>query len=130
MVGCVSRRLRTCRADLLRSRERQLCPPARPLLPRRVAVFPAFFNEPPLQGSGLGVFRKPPEQFVIYTVTSLEEKVKLKEECLVEIEQITVAQKILTAAGNLKVKLLMKQAVSSRIVITNVFSGPSVNFEG
>ncbi|KAJ1149410.1 hypothetical protein NDU88_002220 [Pleurodeles waltl] len=60
----MSRRLRPCRADPHWPRETRLRPPARPLLLRCVAVFLAIFYEPPLQGSELGVFRKPPELVV------------------------------------------------------------------
>ncbi|KAJ1179832.1 hypothetical protein NDU88_005065 [Pleurodeles waltl] len=61
-VGCC---LRPCRADPLRPRETRLRPPTRPSLPSCATVFPAVFYEPPLQGSGLGMFGDPPELVVL-----------------------------------------------------------------
>ncbi|KAJ1153320.1 hypothetical protein NDU88_006081 [Pleurodeles waltl] len=60
-MGHASCRLRPCWADPLRPQETRLRPPARPLLPRCASVFPAIFFEPPPQGSGLSIFREPPE---------------------------------------------------------------------
>ncbi|KAJ1187390.1 hypothetical protein NDU88_004166 [Pleurodeles waltl] len=60
-MGRASRRLHPGRADPLRPQETQLRHRAGPFLPRCAGGFPAVFSEPPPQGSGLSIFRAPPE---------------------------------------------------------------------